>query len=214
MKCAEIFFVAAGGILMSAAAIAQPVILADERIDLRRQHYLEPNAYRYEPIITHHAGSPAGIFNSGMIFLAEQLNRNVSPDGRARQTVVTSFSPLGDLSDSSSFGRLIGEHLMHELVVRGWLVADMRMTRNVTINDSGEFILSRDIMKIRESMPMANVVTGTYSSTKDGVLLSVRVLDVASGQVLSTAQTRFSRDAFVAALVDKPPVMPVVRFSR
>ncbi len=214
MKLTQVFLVLAGAVCASAAALAQPLILTDERIDLRRQHYLEPNAYRYEPIISHHASSPAGIFNSGMIFLAEQINRNVSPDGRSRQTVVTSFSPLGDLSDSSSFGRLIGEHLMHELVVRGWLVADMRMTRNLIVNDSGEFILSRDIMKIRESMPMANVVTGTYTTTKDGVLLSVRVLDVASGQVLSTAQTRFPRDAFIAALVDKPPVLPVVRFSR
>ncbi|MGR6775143.1 FlgO family outer membrane protein [Sphaerotilus sulfidivorans] len=214
MNFLRVLLALAGASLMGAAAVAQPVVLIDERMDLRRQHYLEPNVYRYEPIISHHAGSPAGIFNSGMIFLAEQINRNVSPDGKSRQTVVTSFSPLGDLSESSSFGRLIGEHLMHELVVRGWLVADMRMTRNLIINDSGEFILSRDIMKIRESMPMANVVTGTYTTTKDGVLLSVRVLDVASGQVLSTAQTRFPRDAFVAALVDKPPVLPVVRFSR
>jgi len=213
MNCSR-FLALAGTLLASAAAMAQPVILVDERIDLRRQHHVEPNVYRYEPILSHHASSPAGIFNSGMNFLAEQINRNVSPDGKSRQTVVTSFSPLGDLSDSSAFGRLIGEHLMHELTVRGWLVADMRMTRNVIINDSGEFVLSRDIMKLRESMPMANVVTGTYTSTKDGVLLSVRVLDVATGHVLSTAQTRFPRDAFVAALVDKPPILPVLRFSR
>jgi len=39
------------------------------------------------------------------------------------------------------------------------------------INGSGEFSLSRDLKRIRELTPAVNVVTGTYTSTREGVLL-------------------------------------------
>lgn len=205
---------AAAVLLFMNAVSAQTVTRSDDRIDLHMNARLESALYSYEPIVSHYAGSPSGIFNSGMIFLAEQMNRNISPEGKTRPTVVTSLANLSNLGESSAFGRLVGENLMHELSVRGWPIADVRITRELSINDTGEFILSRDIRKIRDSAPMANVVTGTYTPTSDGVLLSVRVLDVATGRLVSTAQTRFSKDPFISSLVDKPPVLPVVNFTR
>ena len=103
---------------------------------------------------------------------------------------------------------------MHQLQIRGWNVTDMRMTRDLIINEEGEFTLSRELKRLRGSMSAANVVTGTYTVTVDGVLVSVRVLDLASGQVVSTAQTRFIRDKFVSSLVDKPKAAPVVQLTR
>ncbi|MFM2065427.1 MAG: hypothetical protein RLZZ584_336 [Pseudomonadota bacterium] len=205
---------AAASLVLSAAAAAQTVTQGEERINMPAHTRLEYGAYRYEPIVTQRADSPAGVFNSGMIFLADQINRNVTGESRGRPTVITSIAPLGSLGESSPFGRLVSEHLMHEMQVRGWAIADVRMTRDLIINESGEFVLSRDIRKIRESMPLANVVTGTYTPTSDGVLVTVRVLDVSTGQLVSSAQTRFIRNSFVASLIDKPPVLPVVTFSR
>jgi len=62
-------------------------------------------------------------------------------------------------------------------------------------------------------MPAVNVVTGTYTSTRDGVLLNVRVLNLETGRIVSTAQTRLFRDKFLASLVDKQIVIPNVRIT-
>ena len=148
-----------------------------------------------------------------MIFLAEQIDRNVSPDDRQLPTVFNTIVNLNDMSETSPFGRLVGEHLIHELQVRGWPVSDIRLSKDLIINGSGEFSLSRDLKRIREVMPAVNVVTGTYMSTRDGVLLNIRVLNLETGRIVSSAQTRLFRDKFLAALIDKPIVIPNVRIT-
>jgi TolB-like protein len=167
----------------------------------------------YEPIVSRSSNTGAGRFNSGVIFIADQLDRNAEPDMRSRPTVITSFANLNDLSESSPLGRLVGEHLMHELQVRAWNVADIRLTKDLIINNAGEFSLSRDIAQLRQSFPVSNVVTGTYSVTRDGVLLNVRIIDSVRGRVISTAQTRLLRDSFIASLVDRPEPAQTIKLK-
>jgi len=194
-----------------AAATAQSVIEADNTIVSIRSATLVPNAYRYEPILNQPSAIPSGLFNAGVIFIAEQIDRNVSQDDRQLATVVNSIVDLNNLAETSAFGRLVGEHLIHELQVRGWPVSDIRLSKNLIINDSGEFSLSRDLRRLRDLMPAANVVTGTYTATRDGILLNIRVLNLETGRIVSSAQTRFVRDRFMASLVDKAPVIPNVK---
>jgi TolB-like protein len=167
----------------------------------------------YEPIVSRTSNTGSGRFNSGVIFIADQLDRNAETDMRSRPTVITSFANLNDLNESSPLGRLVGEHLMHELQVRAWNVADIRLTKDLIINNAGEFSLSRDIAQLRQSFPVSNVVTGTYSVTRDGVLLNVRIIDSARGRVISTAQTRFLRDGFITSLVDKPEPAQTIKLK-
>lgn len=195
-------------------ATAQPVMKADSAILSNRVNTLIPNSYQYEPILNQQSQSPTGTFNSGLIFLGEQLDRNISSEERAKPAIATTFADLNDLTETSPFGRLVGEHLMHELQLRGWTVTDIRLTRDVIVNSSGEFSLSRDISRLRQSHPAANVITGTYSNTNDGVLLNIRVLDLASGRVVSTAQTRFLKDKFISSMIDKPKAAPTVFISK
>lgn len=168
----------------------------------------------FEPIPNVTSTSGAGKFNAGLIFLADQLDRNSNVDVRKRITVITSFANLNDLGESSSFGRLVGENLLHEMQVRNWAVSDLRLSRSMVINEAGEFSLSRDIKRVREALPAGQVLTGTYTDTADGVLLSARIIDLATGEVVSTAQTRFARDRFVAGLIDKPRALPVIALTR
>jgi len=200
-------------LLIPALSGAQVVVDRPEAYMVHRSSQLVSRGDAYEPIVVQASSSQAGIFNSGMIFLADQLDRNVDPAMRARPTVITSIASLGNLNESSALGRLVGEHLIHELQVRAWSVADIRLTKGLIVNSGGEFSLSRDMSQLRESFPVSNVVTGTYSTTPDGVLLSVRVIDSSTGRVVSSAQTRFVRDRFIASLVDKPVEVPMVRLT-
>ena len=195
------------------AANAQPVVQVDTAIVNQRINQLIPNSYRYEPILSISSRAPSGVFNSGVIFLGEQIDRSISSDTRTKPTIITSFADLNNLADTTQFGRLVGENLMHELQIKGWSVTDVRLTRDLIINTAGEFSLSRDIKRLRETMPAANVVTGTYSSTTDGVLLNIRVLDLSTGLVVGSAQTRFVKDAFLSHMIDGPKPQPTVKLT-
>jgi len=195
-------------------SFSQPVVNSETPYIYSRDNSISPNPYRYEPIIINNSTSSPGIFNSGMIFLAEQLERNVSAETRTRPTIITTFSDINNFSDTSQFGRVVSESLMHELQIRNWNVVDVRLTKDLIINETGEFSLSRDINRIRTSNPTSNIVTGSYSVTPDGVILNIRILDVKTGLILSSGQTRLVRDKFIAYMVDKPQVTPIVNFTK
>lgn len=172
------------------------------------------NSVSYQPIVTRPAATPSGAFNANIIFIADQLDRNRDDDARSKPILVTSFSNLDNLSETTSFGRLVAEQLMHELLVRGWKVVDLRLTKSVIVNQTGEFSLSRDLGRIRESFPVGNVLVGTYSRTTDGVLISARVIDVMTGHVQTSAQSRAPNDRFINTLVSVPTAYPIVKVSK
>jgi TolB-like protein len=196
---------------ISSAAFAETAVRFEPNVIINRIFGVQSPVSSYQPIETRQASTAAGVFNANVIFLADQLHRNCDAETSAKPILVTSFSNLDNLSETTSFGRLVAEHLMHELKVRGWGVVDLRMTKSVIVNQTGEFSLSRDLGRIRESFPVGNVLVGTFSRTADGVLLSARVIDVTSGHVRSTAQSRFLGDRFVHNLVSVPVVYPVVK---
>jgi len=213
MRPIAIAFAALSAAVLSSVSVAETVISLDPNILTDRIRGIDYPPTSYQPIETRQSASQAGAFNANMIFLADQLDRNKDPDVGAKPMIITSFSNLDNFSETTAFGRLVGEQLMHELKVRGWQVVDMRVTRSVIVNPSGEFSLSRDLGRIRESFPAGNVLVGTYVRTSDGVLVSARVIDVTSGNVQSSAQSRFPRDRFTAGLVSVPVALPTVRIG-
>jgi TolB-like protein len=166
-----------------------------------------------EPLVIQPGRTPAGRFNARMIFLADQLERNVDRKSVDNTFVVTSFSNLNRLSESSGLGRLIGENLIHELQVRRWRVFELRMTKDVIISETGEVSLSRNDNRIRNTFKLGGVVTGTYSMAGNDIIINARVVDVETGLVISSAQTHLPVDAFTEMLLfsqDRPQEMKIV----
>ena len=198
---------------LSVTAQAQSVTKVDSIDVVREAPVVNRASYQYEPIVTRHSNTPSGVYKSGIIFIADQLERNVDPKEKTRSTVVTSFASLDNLQETSAFGRLAGENLSHELHVRGWQINDIRLSRDLIVNADGELGMSRDIKRLRAAVPAANVVTGSYTTSVDGILLSVRVVDFATGQLISSAETRFKGDAFLSSLINKPRSAPLIKIS-
>lgn len=174
---------------------------------------LPGNTVITEPLVIQPGQSPAGRFNARIIFLADQLERNVDRERVDNTFIVTSFSNLNRLSETSGLGRLIGENLIHELQVRRWRVFEMRTAKDVTINDTGEISLSRDANRIRNTFKLGGVVTGTYSIAGNDIIINARVVDNETGLVLSTAQTHLPVDPFTEMLLfskDGLPEMKIV----
>jgi len=147
--------------------------------------------------------TPVANVNSMLIFLTDQLNRNIDFDVTKKPVMVTSFVSLDNFKKTSKFGRFIAENLTHELQVRGWNVIDVRLAKNLTINKDGEFSLTRDISKLRQSYKVGAVVTGTYTIIGEAVFLNARTIDIETGMVISTAQFSIGYDV-VANMLTEP----------
>lgn len=141
-----------------------------------------------EPLPIHKSRTVAGNFNAMMIFLADQLERNVDRKVLGNTFIVSTFSDLNKLNETSPLGRLVGEDIIHEMQVRKWRVFDVRLTRDIVINETGEFSLSRDIKKIRDTYKIGGVITGTYSVAENNIIINARAIDIDTGLVVSSAQ--------------------------
>lgn len=130
-----------------------------------------------------------GNFNDKMKNLADQLDKNVVGTNLSNKYVVTSFTNLDKIDDTTALGRLISENLIYGLQVHKWQIIEIRLTKGVDVNAAGEFFLSRDISKLKDEYKISGVVTGTYSVAEGNLTINARVIDINTGIVMSSAQT-------------------------
>jgi len=147
------------------------------------------------------ASTISGLFNANTMFLAEQLQKNAVVDVRSAETVVSTVMNINNLEVSSPLGRLISEHLAHHLNLRGWSIVESKLVKELIFTEENEFGMTRGDSRKPVAMRAQNVVTGTYAVTKDGILVTLKMIDTTSGKLVSSAQTRILRDKFSADLV-------------
>lgn len=157
--------------------------------------YCHDTAKMAIPLIIRDAKSEEGVFNSRVIFLADQLLRNKSKLIES-PIIITSFQNLENLEETNHLGRLISEALIHEMLIRNFRVIDFRLTQNVHTKETGEIVLSRDPKKIKETYRTGFVLTGTYTLTKNGYFINARIIDIESSEVISTAQVLMPETLF------------------
>lgn len=142
-------------------------------------------------------------FNSKMIFLADQLEKNLDAKKISATYVLTTFVDLDKMSNHHAVGRLMSEQLMHELQVRRWNVVEMRLGKDISINENGEFALTRNTKRLKNEHELTGVITGTYSIVGNDIFVNVRVIDYQTGAVASSAQTHFRNNSIVGNLIEK-----------
>jgi len=181
-----------------------------------QEKIVSPYPFRYESISLIPSASSSGAINTASMFIAEQLERNLSPEMRSRALVVTDFVDLGTLNETSQLGRLLAQNLMHEMQLRNWSVTDITFRKNILIESTGEFSLSRDAKYLKPPVQSGSIITGTYVNTAEGIILNVRMIQVISGAVVSTAQVKLPQDRLIAYLLNgppRPPSMPVLNLT-
>ena len=157
--------------------------------------------------------TPEGNLNSRVIFLADQLVRNIDNRFRYEPIVVTTFVNLDNMKETSSLGRLIAENLIHELQVRGWKVFDIRLAKDIVVKPQGEFSITRDIRNIRNYYRVNSVISGTYAITSNSVIVNARIIDVKSGVVVSTGQIILPIEDVASLLADRSSSGNTVRIK-
>lgn len=121
--------------------------------------------------------------------LADQLVDNIiSTPQNDYPIAITSFVNLDDLNNTNWLGHTLSESFIHELTVRKIPVLDYKTTGHLSVTQDGDYVFTRDWTKLKKELPVNRILTGTMSRNGEGVMLNLRIIDVASGFVESTAQ--------------------------
>ncbi len=140
-----------------------------------------------------------GRFKTG--YLVDQIDnyyRGVSPGPIGVTTLVN----LNDLYETSSFGRVYSEHLMSELVMRGYEVVELRHADALRfLSAGGEFGLSRELGAVRASQQLGSVLVGTYEVSPERVYVNARLINPSTSMILSAGSVEMSRTKEIAKLL-------------
>ena len=159
--------------------------------------------YHDESVLTAKAAAYPAIFNIAR-GLAAQLGSNMRDGTLAdHPCVITTFADIDNLAVSSRFGRLLAEAMGAELFRQGAVLKDVRSTGSVMLAPGqGEFGLSRDVAETLKEVNASALVAGTYGVGSSTVAVTVRMIDVKTGGVLSVAMTEMARTDAVDALLE------------
>lgn len=122
--------------------------------------------------------------------LATQMMQNQKMH-TSRSVLVTSFVRLDNLKKTTEFGRVISESLINELSNRGFNIIDFRGQMAVSVNEHGEYFITRNVSKMNQRVVNSYVVVGTYSRQYGKVMLNARVMDNTTGQIITSARSTY-----------------------
>ena len=129
--------------------------------------------------------------NGAIVAMADQLFvSNIFGKHDDTSIILTSFVDLNQFAKTTTFGRLLSESMFNELHIRNFKVTDFRGQNAVSVNEDGEFHITRNVDKLKDHISATEyIVVGTYVKfEQDSVLINARILDSETGGIISTAR--------------------------
>lgn len=145
--------------------------------------------------------------NKTIIGIADQLFKSNISKKNPLRIILTSFVDLNNLNKTTPFGRVISESMFNELHVRKFKITDFRGQETVSVNDQGEFHITRDVDKLKDSIDSIEfILVGTYAKFENqSLIVNARIVDSISGNVVSSARVIYQpNDCKVFDLCSKP----------
>lgn len=128
--------------------------------------------------------------------IADSLEKNLKTDlSKDQPLIVASFVSVDNLTQSSTFGRMLAEHVASRLSQKGYRIVELRLRQtSVFIKEGkGEFMLSRDVREIGREHDAAAVVVGAYGEVADRTYASARIVGAQDSVVLSSCDYSVSK---------------------
>lgn len=115
---------------------------------------------------------------------------------------VATFVDIDNLQYTSSFGRILAEQIMSELVMKGYNVIEIRRSDSLQIQEGeGEFALSREIERLKQNYDLSGIVVGTYVASPDRVYVNARIVDPRTSMVVAVGSVEMSRTDEISKLL-------------
>ena len=159
------------------------ILKENDKIQTTKQH-LEVAADMQKNVTTQDT------LESTIASLAAQMSENKKFDSN-KPVLITSFVRLDEFKQTTEFGRVVSESLINELSNKGFEIIEFRGQMAVSVNDEGEYFISRKPHELKSKIPDTYVVVGTYSRQPGKVMLNARVIDNITGKIITTARATY-----------------------
>lgn len=115
--------------------------------------------------------------------------------------VVTTFVSNSNLEKTSSFGRLLQEHIGSRFVQYGYTVKEIKLANNIFIEPkSGETILTRELSELSPDLNAQAIVVGTFTRTNRTLYLSSRLINPETNNIISSKDYKLCMDDDLLAM--------------
>lgn len=135
----------------------------------------------------------ASQLNETVRFLTDQLVQNSDLKNiRDARIAVTSILDARYLKETHDLSLYMAENLTHELQIRGYKVIDYKLMNYIHVSSDSDKVMSRNVTQLKETQNINYVVTGTYAAQSKGNFINLRMVDMQTNVIVSTAQAFIS----------------------
>lgn len=134
--------------------------------------------------------------------LAQELFANLSADRQFRYAVV-GFVPVASMRQDLSqqgplmlLGHQLEQGLTTEVVRRGFIAQDYKVTNTIIMAPDSERALSRNIAHLRSVQNIDYYITGTITEQETGAMVNARIVNVRNKDVIAAATKFFPAELF------------------
>lgn len=101
--------------------------------------------------------------------------------------LVASFVNIDDMQMSSTFGRIVAEQIGSRVSQQGYKVIEMKLRNSVFVQEqTGELLLSREILEISLNHDAHAVIVGTYAEGKEKVYVTAKLIRASDAVILAS----------------------------
>ena len=121
--------------------------------------------------------------------VADSLESNLRlPVSKEQPIIIASFVSVDNLTQTSTFGRMMAEHVGSRLAQKGYHVVELKLRQNSLFiqEGKGEFMLSRDVKEISRVHNAGAVVVGTYGDTREKTYVAARIVRTDDSMIISS----------------------------
>lgn len=117
----------------------------------------------------------------------ESMNRQLSAQklNRAYPLIISSVVNMNQLSQTSTFGRLVSEQVAARFTQLNFQVVETKLRGDLLIKEEGEFLLTRELKDIAKSVSAQAVIVGTYVDNESDVYVNLKVVQPYTNHVLA-----------------------------
>lgn len=118
--------------------------------------------------------------------------------------LVPSVVSINSLEETSPLGLTLAEYIANSMVDRGFLLREIKMTEKLALKEKGgEYLLSRNIEHLSKVQKADLAITGTYAAGQNVVFISLRLSEIQTGVILSTAEVDLPMGTETKALLGR-----------
>ncbi len=139
-------------------------------------------------IINHKDLSGANSFGSLVESLVKKQEKKILTTLKDEVVLISDFVNIEKLNNKSKLGFLLAENLKNSISNRGIIIKQVELSRYFQYGKSGFNMLTRKHSEIiQNELDSQYALIGSYTFTKESLIVFMRLVDIQNGTILSSA---------------------------